>query len=174
VHDDFFSWTDVQERFDGYDICLFCLGISAVGMKEVAYRHTTYGLTLGVAEVLVEHGVKTFIYVSGQGTDAHGRAMWAQVKGATENALMAMPFAQVYCFRPGYIQPMHGARSKIGWYNAVYDVLGWAYPLLRRVAARFVTSTDEVGRAMVNVAAEGYPKRLLETLDIHAAAAKRG
>jgi uncharacterized protein YbjT (DUF2867 family) len=174
VHDDFFSWTDVQERFDGYDICLFCLGISAVGMKEVAYRHTTYGLTLGVAEVLVGRGVKTFIYVSGQGTDAHGRAMWAQVKGATENALMAMPFAQVYCFRPGYIQPMHGARSKIGWYNAVYDVLGWAYPLLRRVAARFVTSTDEVGRAMVNVAAEGYQKRVLETLDIHAAAAKRG
>ena len=96
--------------------------------------------------------------------------MWARVKGATENALMTMPFAQVYCFRPGYIQPMYGVRSKIGWYNGAYAALSWAYPLLRRVAAKYVTSSDEVGRAMVHVAAEGYAKRVLETLDIHAAA----
>lgn len=172
VHEDFFSWSDVQEQFDGYDACLFCLGVSSVGMKESDYRHTTYDLTLVVAEVLVRRGVNTFVYVSGQGTDAHGRAIWARVKGATENALLAMPFAQVYCFRPGYIQPLHGARSKIGWYNAVYAMLGWAYPLLRRVAARYVTSTNEVGYAMVNVAAEGYPKRVLETLDIHVAAGR--
>jgi uncharacterized protein YbjT (DUF2867 family) len=170
VHDDFFAWANVQERFEGYDACLFCLGVSSVGMKEADYRHTTYDLTLGVAEVLVQRGVKAFLYVSGQGTDADGRAMWARVKGATENALMAMPFAQVYCFRPGYIQPMYGVRSKIGWYNGAYAALSWAYPLLRRVAAKYVTSSDEVGRAMVHVAAEGYAKRVLETLDIHAAA----
>jgi len=170
VHDDFFAWADAQERFEGYDACLFCLGVSSVGMKEADYRHTTYDLTLGVAEVLVQRGVKAFLYVSGQGTDADGRAMWARVKGATENALMAMPFAQVYCFRPGYIQPMYGVRSKIGWYNGAYAALSWAYPLLRRVAAKYVTSSDEVGRAMVHVAAEGYAKRVLETLDIHAAA----
>jgi hypothetical protein len=54
----------------------------------------------------------------------------------------------------------------------VYDVLGWAYPLLRRMAAKYVTSTDEVSRAMLNVAADGYPKRVLETRDIHAAASQ--
>jgi uncharacterized protein YbjT (DUF2867 family) len=170
VQEDFFDWTSVAPRFEGYDKCLFCLGVSAVGMQEEPYRRTTYDLTLGVAEVLLKQGVKSFLYVSGQGTDEQGRSMWARVKGETESALMRLPFAQVYCFRPGYIQPMHGVRSKIGWYNGIYAVLSWTYPLLRRVAGRFVTSTEEVGRAMVNVAAEGYPKAVLETLDIHAAA----
>jgi uncharacterized protein YbjT (DUF2867 family) len=170
MHENFFDWTGVAPRFAGYDVCLFCLGVSAVGMKEPEYRRVTYDLTLGVAEVLLKEGVKTFVYVSGQGTDEHGRSMWARVKGETESALMRLPFAQVYCLRPGYIQPMYGIRSKIGWYNVVYDVLGWAYPVLRRIAAKYVTSTDEVSRAMVHVAAEGYPKRVLETRDIHEAA----
>jgi len=170
VHENFFDWTGVAPRFEGYEACLFCLGVSAVGMKEESYRRTTYDLTFGVAAMMVQQGVKTFVYVSGQGTDEHSRTMWARVKGETESALMRLPFAQVYCFRPGYIQPMHGVRSKIGWYNGIYAALSWAYPLLRRVAGRFVTSTEEVGRAMVNVAADGYTKQVLETRDIHEAA----
>jgi hypothetical protein len=142
-------------------------------MTEADYRRTTYDLTLRLAEMLARVGsLKTFIYVSGQGTNANGRQMWARVKGATENKLLEMPFARVFCFRPGYIQPMHGIRSKVGWYNGLYAVLAWTYPLLKRIAAGMVTSTEEVGRAMVAVARNGYPKRILETRDIHAAAAK--
>ena len=29
--------------------------------------------------------------------------MWARVKGATENALLALPFRAAYMFRPGFI-----------------------------------------------------------------------
>jgi uncharacterized protein YbjT (DUF2867 family) len=64
----------------------------------------------------------TFIYVSGAGTDSteRGRLMWARVKGRTENALLQMPFKAVYLFRPAYIQPLHGIRTKTAWYGAVY------------------------------------------------------
>ena len=173
VHEDFFNWSDVEDQFAGFDTCFFCLGVSALGMAEADYRRTTYDLTLGVAGMLARVGsLKTFIYVSGQGTNANGRQMWARVKGATENALIEMPFAQVFCFRPGYIQPLRGIRSKVGWYNGIYMALSWTYPLLRRVAAGFVTSTEEVARAMIAVARKGYPKRILENADIHAAAAK--
>ncbi len=172
VHEDFFDWAGVEGQFAGFDTCFFCLGVSALGMTEAEYRKTTYDLTLGVAEMLARVGsLKTFVYVSGQGTNANGRQMWARVKGATENALLEMPFAQVFCFRPGYIQPLHGIRSKVGWYNGIYAVLSWAYPLLRRIAAGSVTSTEEVGVAMIAVARDGYPKRILENADIHAAAA---
>jgi len=174
VHADFFDWSGVEERFAGYDACFFCLGVSAVGKKEADYRRTTYDLTLGVAKMLEQVGsLRTFVYVSGAGTNANGRQMWARVKGSTENALLAMPFAQVFCFRPGYIQPLHGVRSKIGWYNGFYAALSWAYPLLRRVAGKFVTSSEEMGRAMISVARNGYPKKVLETMDIHAAAGTR-
>jgi len=171
VHEDFFDWSGVEEQFAGFDACFFCLGVSSVGMKEAEYRRTTYDLTLSVAKMLERVGsVKTFEYISGASTNADGRQMWARVKGETENALMAMSFAQVYCFRPGYIQPLHGVRSKVGWYNGIYAGLSWAYPMLRRVAPKFVTSTEELGRAMIAVARNGYPKRVVEMADIHAAA----
>jgi uncharacterized protein YbjT (DUF2867 family) len=170
VHQDFFDWTSVEDQFNGYDACFFCLGVSAVGMNEAEYRRITHDLTLSVAGVLVRHGVKTFIYVSGQGTNEHSRVMWARVKGVTESELQQLPFAQVFCFRPAYIQPLHGVRSKVGWYNAVYSALGWAYPVLKRLAGRFMTSTEEVGLAMISVAAHGYPKPVLDTVDIATAA----
>ena len=171
VHEDFFDWSGVEEKFAGYDACFFCLGVSAVGMKEAEYRRTTYDLTLGVAKMLERVGsLKTFVYVSGQNTNANGRQMWARVKGATENALMAMPFAQVFCFRPGYIQPLHGIRSKVGWYNGFYAALSWAYPALRKLIPGMVTSTEEVGQAMIQVARKGYASKVLETKDIGVAA----
>jgi uncharacterized protein YbjT (DUF2867 family) len=170
AHENFFDWTSVEDQFNGYDACFFCLGVSAVGMNEAEYRRITHDLTLSVAGVLVRHGVKTFTYVSGQGTNEHSRAMWARVKGMTESELQQLPFAQVFCFRPGYIQPLHGVRSKVGWYNAVYSALGWAYPVLKRLAGRIMTSTEEIGRAMISVAAHGYPKPVLDTVDIATAA----
>jgi uncharacterized protein YbjT (DUF2867 family) len=173
VHEDFFDWAGAEDHFAGFDACFFCLGVSAIGMTEAEYRKTTYDLTLGVAEMLARVGsLKTFVYVSGQGTNASGRQMWARVKGATENALIAMPFPQVFCFRPGYIQPLHGIRSKVGWYNGIYAVLSWAYPLLRRIAPGMLTSTEELGRAMLAVTCKGYPKRILETADINIAASE--
>jgi uncharacterized protein YbjT (DUF2867 family) len=169
VNPNFFRWDGAEVAFYGYDACFFCLGVSAVGMGEEEYRRITYELTLGVAEVLLRSGVKTFVYVSGQGTNEHGRQMWARVKGETESALLRMGFESVYCFRPGFIQPLDGIRSKTGWYQAIYSVTGWMYPLLRRVAGRFFTNTREVGRAMISVAADGYEQRVLEMVDIQAA-----
>jgi uncharacterized protein YbjT (DUF2867 family) len=170
-HRDFFDWSDVE--LDGFDACFFCLGVSSLGKNEAEYRHVTYDLTMALAEALVRASPNAvFVYVSGAGTNAQGRQMWARVKGATENALMAMPFRGVYCFRPGYIQPLHGVKSKVGWYDAMYRVVGWAEPLLMRVAPEFVTTTEAVGRAMLKVARDGWPQKVLESKDINAAAAQ--
>ncbi len=97
--------------------------------------------------------------------------MWARVKGRTENALLAMPFEAAYMLRPGFIHPMRGVRSKTPLYRTAYAVLGWLYPVLRRVAPGSVTTTVAVGRALIRLAAGGYPKRILETPDINRLAA---
>ncbi len=120
VLDDLFAMPTVGADLGGYDACFFCLGVSAVGMTEEAYRRVTYDLTMLIARALVERNPDmTFIYVSGQSTDSseRGRVMWARVKGATENAVSALPFKATYMFRPGYIQPMHGIKSSTGWYR---------------------------------------------------------
>jgi uncharacterized protein YbjT (DUF2867 family) len=174
LHTDFLDFKPIQSQFAGYDACFFCLGVSAAGKSEDDYRRLTYDVTLAAAEALVAVSPNlTFCYVSGEGTDSteHGRAMWARVKGKTENALLRMPFKAAYMFRPGYIQPLKGVRSKTGWYQAFYTVLGPAYPLLRRLAPKYVTTTVNVGRAMIQVAANGYSKQILGTKDINLVAA---
>ena len=155
----------------GADACLFCLGVSAAGMTEAAYTRTTHDLTLAVAEHLarVEPGM-VFIYVSGAGTDAseRGRIMWARVKGRTENALLALPFRSAHMLRPGFIQPRHGIRSRTRVYRILYALLRPLVPLFRRLAPGMVLDSDQLGRAMVQVAAEGHPKAILEVADLQA------
>lgn len=169
-HRDFFNWNDVD--LSGFDACFFCLGVSSLGMNEAGYRRVTYELTVNLAEALLKQSPQAvFVYVSGAGTNAQGKQMWARVKGATENALMAMPFRGVYCFRPAYIQPLHGVRSKVVLYNAFYAVLRWAEPLMTRFAPGFVTTTETVGRAMLKVARNGWPQKVLASREINSAAA---
>jgi uncharacterized protein YbjT (DUF2867 family) len=168
VHPDFTDFTSLHEAFDGVDACFFCLGVSGAGMTEDAYRAITFDITLRVAKAMLRASpAVTFIYVSGQGTDRGGRAMWARVKGATEEALLAMS-EQTYMFRPGFIRPMNGERSGTTLYRIVYAAAKPLNPLLAR-ATNNVTSTVAVGRAMLSVAKHGNPKRILENRDINAA-----
>jgi uncharacterized protein YbjT (DUF2867 family) len=169
VCSDLFALGDHQEELEGYDACLFCLGVSAAGMSEAAYRRVTYDLTIEAATTLAASNPDlTFCFVSGQGTDPSGesRFMWARVKGETETRLLAMPFA-AYMFRPGIIQPLKGARSRTRAYQVLYVLLGPLIPALERVFPRHVTTTVSVGRAMIRVAAEGHDRHVLETDDIN-------
>jgi uncharacterized protein YbjT (DUF2867 family) len=169
VSDDLFA----LEPITGYDTCFFCLGLSSVGVAADEYERITYQLTLSVAGTLPEN--TTFVYVSGASTDSteRGRVRWARVKGATENALAKLPL-RTFFFRPGYIQPLHGITSKTTLYRVIYRVVAPLYPVLRRLAPRVVTTTEEIGRAMLEVAANGYERQILENTDITAAAARAG
>jgi uncharacterized protein YbjT (DUF2867 family) len=135
VHADFTAFENIQGAFADLDACFYCLGVTAVGLTESQYHHLTYDLTLAAATALASAsaGRLTFCYVSGEGTDSteRGRTMWARVKGKTENALLRLPFKAAFMFRPGYIQPLRHIRSKTRWYQALYDMLGPFYPILR-------------------------------------------
>jgi uncharacterized protein YbjT (DUF2867 family) len=176
IRADFFDYSDARADLAGYDACFFCLGVSVAGMSEPAYHRLTYELTVAAAEAFAAANPGgTFCYVSGEGTDSteRGRSMWARVKGKTENRLLRLPF-KAFMFRPGYIQPLKGVRSKTRWYQAFYNLFGRFYPVLRRVASRHVTTTENIGRAMIEVAAAGYSRRVLENPDINLLAAKKG
>ena len=166
---DFFAYSDLSRDLTAIDACFFCLGVSSAGMKEADYHRQTFDLTIAAARALASaRPGATFCYVSGEGTDSseRGRTMWARVKGKTENALLALPL-NAYMFRPGFIRPRPGARSKTRLYRVIYAVLGPLYPVLERLAPRHVTTAENVGRAMLAAAAGGYPKRVLENPDIN-------
>ena len=169
LRDDFVDYSDVESQLAGFDACFFCLGVSSIGMDEARYRHLTYDITLAAARVLARLNPQmVLVYVSGRGTDSteQGSLMWARVKGKTENDLLKLPFKAAYMFRPAGIQPLHGIRSKTGWVQAIYVATSPLLSLLNRVAPKYMTTTEQVGRAMIKVARDGFPKPVLESEDI--------
>lgn len=166
----------IAGQLGGYDACFFCLGVSSIGMKEPAYTRLTYDLTLAVATALVRANAPevtgrsdmTFCYISGAGTDSteRGRTMWARVKGRTENALMKLPFAHVYNFRPPFMRPTPGLKNTL----PLYRYLGWLYRPGRALFPKGFITLSELGRAMIHAAAYGAPRPVLEPLDIVALA----
>jgi len=173
VQPDLLHYSNIEAELKGFDACFFCLGISSAGISEQAYEKLTYTPTLAAAETLSRRNpAMTFVYVSGAGTDSSekGHVMWARVRGKTENAILRLPFKAAYMFRPGVIQPLHGARSKTTAYRVGYALTRPVLPLLRRLFPRYILTTEEIGRAMIRVAKHGAPKKVLEIWDIRACA----
>lgn len=173
VHANLLDLSPIERDLTGFAVCFFCLGVSSAGMTEARYATVTYDLTLSVAKTLAKlNPAMTFIYVSGQGTDSseHGRTMWARVKGKTENELLRLPFKAAYMFRPGFILPTHGVKSKTMLYRLAYAVATPLYPLLKKLIPNSVTTNEQLGRAMLHVAMHGYPKPVLLGSDINSIA----
>ena len=169
VQDDLTDLRAIQPEIPAFDACFFCLGVSSAGMTEVRYRQVTYDLTMAIATQLARlYPAMVFTYVTGAGTDGsgRGRSMWARVKGQTENDLQSLPFAGVYLFRPGVIQPLHGIQSKTPGYRIPYMLLKPLLPLARALFPNHVLTTEDMGKAMLNAARQGAGRRVLEIGDI--------
>ncbi len=168
VHKDFTDFSAIESDMAGADACFFCLGVSSAGMGETRYSRITHDYTMAAAYALVRlNPSMTFVYVSGLGTDGteQGRIMWARVKGRTENALLRLPF-KAYMFRPGFIQPLDGIKSRTRLYRALYAVSVPLIGLWQALSPASIVTTRQVGRAMIRVAREGYSKPHIEPTDI--------
>jgi uncharacterized protein YbjT (DUF2867 family) len=175
VHGDFTDFKAIESELWGYDACFFCLGVTSVGTTEEVYRRVTLDMTVAAAKaVLARNPGMKFVLVTGAGTDSSSKTMWARVKGQAEDAILAMPFKGKYIFRPAFIQPLHGITSRTRLYRVLYVLLAPLYPLLKRLFPRQVTTTEQVGRAMLAVARNGASKPVLDNADINAVTATAG
>ena len=93
--------------------------------------------------------------------------MWARVKGKTENELLKLPFKAAYMFRPAYIQPLNRIQSRTKAYRVLYGLVGPLFPALQALFPRYVTTTEKVGLAMLQVAKQGNSQPILENDDIN-------
>ncbi len=166
IRKDMFDSGAAGAGLEGSDACFFCLGVSSAGMSEVVYTRLTYDLTLGWAQALSRVNPEmTFVYVSGAGTG--GKAMWAQVKKRTEDALLKL-FPNAYMFRLAMLRPMYNEVSKTRWTRIAYAVFRPLLPLVRAIVPGSVITTEELGRAMIRAAREGAPKQVMENRDLSA------
>jgi hypothetical protein len=168
---DLFDLERVEDKLAGFDGCIFALGTSSVGLDEAAYTRITHDLAVAVARVLLAANPGlAMVFVSGAGTDStgQGRAMWARVKGRTENALLAMPFSHVTMIRLGGLVPPRGFRSKTRWMRWLVLVLRPLFPLLRRLLPSLVITPDRLTRAMLKALRGQGGKHHLEPRDLNA------
>ncbi len=146
VHADMFDFNVNAGELNGYD------------------THVTYDLTMGWARALARvNPAMRFLYVSGMGTG--GKAMWARVKGRTENDLLAL-FPAAIMIRLGALRPMHGERSKAPGGDVLLTVLSPLWPVLQWLWPSGVITTEELGRAMILAVRSGGSKRVLESADL--------
>jgi len=169
IHKDLGDLSSIELELSDVDACFFCLGVSSAGKTEDDYRRVTFDYTIAAAQALARQNPGlVFVYVSGAGTDSteRGRSMWARVKGKTENALLQMPFIDAHMFRPGYIQPSHGEVSKTKSYRIMYAVMSPLFRLWKLLFPKRVVTTEQIGRAMLQIAKQGRPTRVLASPDI--------
>lgn len=162
---DFLALNINDENLKGYDGCLYCAGVSSIGMKEDEFTKLTYDITLHFAKaVLQQNPQSTFIYVSGRGTydDAKGSLMWARVKGRTEIDLIGLGFKSVYNFRPAFMKATKGQKNIL----PAYKYLGWLYPVFSVIAPNTTCTLQQVAKAMIHAVAKGYEKPRIEVADI--------
>ena len=163
---DFGDLSPIMEDLAGTDACFYCLGVSSVGLDEAEYSVISYDYPMAAARAFAEVSPQvTFVYVSGAGTDPDGRRMWSRVKGRAEQDIIAL-LPNGYAFRPGIIQPTHGVRSKTRLYNTIYTVTAPLIPLMERLAPKYVTTSDRLGRAMLQAARTGFPSHIVENADL--------
>ena len=166
IHADLLNLSPIESELKGFDACFYCLGISSVGMNEQDYTRITYDFTVSVGSTLVKQNPNmVFVFVSGAGT-AQRNSMWSRVKGNAEDALLKMPFKAAYMFRPAFIEPLHGIQSKTKSYRIAYAIVRPLFPMLLKLP-KYVTTTERIGRAMLNVTKHGAPKHILESQDIN-------
>jgi uncharacterized protein YbjT (DUF2867 family) len=163
---DLFEIGSAERQLTGWDACVWALGISSVGLNEAAYARITEDLTLLWARTLLRVNPDfSFCYCSGGGAD--GRAMWARVRQRVEKSLKALPFRYAGCVRPMLIQPGPGIGSRVAFYQTILALSRPFFPLIVKLFPRLSTTSERLGRAMLQVVKGRADKYILESIDIN-------
>ncbi len=170
IHRDFYNIDAIREELKGYNACYFCMGVSAVGLSSEEYYKLTYTLTTHWADTLVGlNPDMTFCYVSGDGTstEENSRMEWANVKGKTENYILSLPFKDSYAFRPGMIQPLKGVVPSSKLYRRLITIFKPLFGLVKAIAKNSITTSVNIGLAMIHVTLKASGKKHLHNKDIN-------
>lgn len=160
VVDDFMNLQTGDARLAGYDAVFFIAGITSVGTPEDVYLKISQTIPLHFAEILPDKEQMTYIYLSGEGTNANGKLAWQKIKGGTENALFAMPFKHAFGFRPSIMRP-HPKQTTRKSFQIASRIL---YPIMWPFCQS--NTMQEVANAMICCSKFGYEKKHISVRDI--------
>jgi uncharacterized protein YbjT (DUF2867 family) len=165
---DFGNFQPLRGALAGVDFVLCALGISwyqATGQAQ--YRQITHDYVMACAGVAaIANPAMHFCFVSGHGASATSSQAWARIKAETEHDLQAVFGSRLTVFRPGYVYPTWGRQTPY-WGDTLMTPL---MPFRSRLR-RWITDSQEVGRAVLHCGTGGAVPSPATNKDIAAAAA---
>jgi hypothetical protein len=170
-HPDMSNYDAISEDMKNVDAVFWALGVSSTDVNKEQYERITKDFTLAAIKTLHEHNPNmTFVYVSGEGTDASSSTHWQRIKGETENAVMDLPW-HGYAFRPGMIRSMNQEQSKTKLYRVIYNTVGRVLvPLAHKLFPNSISTTEEIGQGFLELSRHGSDKKVLYNADMTALA----
>ena len=172
LHEDFADCSPLADALANQDAAVFCLGAYTGVVSDAQLRKITVDYAIEFSRVLRANSPNTTLsFLSGSGADQTGRSRiaFARYKGEAERALLGAGFPGVFCFRAAYIYPVEPRNEP----NLGYRLLRAIYPAFRRLFPNQVIRSDELARAMVDVAVQRSweaQRPILENRDIRAIA----
>lgn len=162
---DFSDYSNCENDFKGVDFLFFCIGVytGAVGRPQFRKITVDYPVTLGKA-VLSQSPQAHFCLLSGSGADRteKSKMMFAKDKGAAENQLNALGFAQFYTFRPGYIYPVTPREEP----NFTYRLARWLYPIMKAMGPSASITSEELAKAIFFIGQSKQDQEIFENKDM--------
>jgi len=153
LHPDFADCSALAQTLTRQDGAIFCLGTYTGAVTDAELRRITVDYTVEFARVLRASSPNAAVsFLSGNGADPTGqsRMAFARYKGEAEKAVLATGFPRVYIFRPAYIYPIEPRKEP----NFSYRLLRLIYPAFRVMFPSLVIRSDDLARAMVEVAVQ--------------------
>ena len=160
VHNNFLDYSGLAELFKQQDACIWALGVSQTQVGKEEYHQITFDYTIAAAKAMLAAKPSIqFLFVSGEGSDTteKSRALFARVKGKTENELMRMDFQQLIIARPGAIRPVHKNKNA----PFAYKLLLPLFPVVQFFAPAVVISSVELALALIFLLKKGGAQKQL-------------
>jgi uncharacterized protein YbjT (DUF2867 family) len=165
IHQDFLSYSGLEEIFKQHDACIWCLGISQTLVSKEEYIKITYDYTLAAAEAILSANPRiAFVFLSGMGADSKekSRTLFARIKGKTENALQKLSLRKVYIARPGGIIPTTPRDN----YHFKERLSIMASKLIKLLVPKMAITADQLAKAMLKMVKQEPNKIIFENKDL--------
>lgn len=148
---DFDRLDDFAELIRGDEV-FCCLGTTMrqAGSQE-AFRRVDQVYPVTVAQRAQANGVAQWLMVSALGANARSSIFYNRVKGEVEDAVRALPFRGVYCFRPSLLTGRR-AETRPGEQVGEAVLQGLGFLLVGPLRKYRAIAAEAVARAMVVVA----------------------
>ena len=148
-----FASVGVDQTTDAFS----CLGTTKkqAGSDE-AFRKVDYDYNVTFAKLCHDKGVNNFFLLSSMNAQTDSRFLYNRVKAETEQAIMALDFAQLVIFRPSLLLGKHKGRPLESISQKAFQLIS---PFVSESLPLHPISAERVAIVMAVMANDSYERR---------------